>query len=64
MCTLENRKTEYNYSVEWNFKRKFDENTKISYFSGSSINEVVQKLYDTNETENLVVYKIVMIAES
>ena len=61
---LENRKTEYNYSVEWNFKRKFDENTKISYFSGSSINEVVQKLYDTNETENLVVYKIVMIAES
>lgn len=61
---LENQKTEYNYSVEWNFKSKLHENTKISYFSGPNINEVVQKLYDTNETENLVVYKIVMIAES
>ena len=61
---LETQKTYYNYCVQWNYKGSVTEKVKTSYFSGSSIVEVVKKLYDKNETENLVVYKIEMIAES
>lgn len=61
---LETQKTDYNYCVQWNYKGSVTDKIKTSYFSGSSIVEVVKKLYDKNETENLVVYKIEMIAES
>ena len=61
---LETQKTDYNCCVQWTYKGRVTEKIKTSYFSGSSIVEVVKKLYDKNETENLVVYKIEMIAES
>lgn len=56
--------TNYNYLVEWNQKDTLFESVKRSYFNGQTVDAVLEKLYNENNRENFVIYKIEMIAES
>jgi len=51
-----------NYMVEWNYKN--GEKTKISYFRGKSLEDIMEKFYYGKSMHSIVVYKMEMISES
>ena len=60
---LRSRESDYlNYMVEWNYKN--GDKTKISYFRGKSLEDIMEKFYYGKSMHSIVVYKMEMISES
>ena len=60
---LRSRETDcLNYMVEWNYKNS--EKTKISYFRGKSLEDIMEKFYYGKSMNSIVIYKMEMISES
>ena len=51
-----------NYMVEWNYKT--GNKTKISYFRGKSMEDIMEKFYYGKSMNSVVIYKMEMISES
>ena len=51
-----------NYMIEWNYKT--GDKTKISYFRGKSMEDIMEKFYYGKSMNSIVIYKMEMIAES
>ena len=60
---LRSRESDYlNYMVEWNYKN--GDKTKISYFRGKSLEDIMEKFYYGKSMNSIVIYKMEMIPES
>jgi hypothetical protein len=60
---IRNQESDYlNYMVEWNYKN--GDKTKISYFRGKSLEDIMEKFYYGKSMYSIVVYKMEMISES
>ena len=60
---IRNQESDYlNYMVEWNYKN--GDKTKISYFRGKSLEDIMEKFYYGKSMHSIVVYKMEMISES
>ena len=65
-------KKDLNYTIQWNYRNcsekteTYCDNTssKTSYFSGKTIEDVLQKLYFGKKKDDIIIYSIQMIAES
>ena len=61
---VQSRRTiEAAYLVEWNIK-SCNESIKRSYFNGKNVREVLDKLYEVNDEDTLIIYKIEMLPEA
>ena len=59
----EKQKTNFNYTIEWNYKDT-NESIKNSYFSGQDMTQILNKFFYGKDISSIVIYTINMIAES
>ena len=60
---LRSRESDYlNYMVEWNYKN--GDKTKISYFRGKSLEDIMEKFYYGKSMNSIVIYKMEMVSDS